>query len=45
MTPLSAADWDKRYRGRDLVWSSTPNMWVEQEARGLDPGRALDLAR
>ena len=44
MTSMSAADWDARYRGAELVWSATPNMWVEQETAGLMPGRALDLA-
>ena len=44
MTSMSAADWDSRYRGTDLVWGATPNMWVEQEIAGLTPGRALDLA-
>lgn len=44
MRAMSAADWDARYQGPDLVWSSTPNMWVEQETRGLIPGRVLDLA-
>jgi len=41
---MSAADWDSRYRGTDLVWGATPNMWVEQETTGLAPGLALDLA-
>ena len=41
---MSAADWDSRYRGTDLVWGATPNIWVEQEIAGLTPGRALDLA-
>jgi SAM-dependent methyltransferase len=44
MTSMSAADWDSRYGGTDLVWGATPNMWVEQEIAGLTPGRALDLA-
>jgi len=44
MTSMSAADWDARYRSAELVWSATPNMWVEQETAGLMPGRALDLA-
>lgn len=44
MTSMSAADWDSRYRGAELVWSAAPNMWVEQEVAGLAPGRALDLA-
>lgn len=41
---MSAADWDSRYQGSELVWGSSPNIWVEQEAGGLPPGRALDLA-
>ena len=44
MRSMSAADWDSRYRGTDLVWGATPNMWVEQETTGLAPGLALDLA-
>ncbi len=44
MTSMSAAEWDSRYRGSDLVWGATPNRWVEQELAGLTPGRALDLA-
>ena len=44
MTSMSAADWDSRYRGTDLVWGAAPNVWVEQETAALAPGRALDLA-
>jgi hypothetical protein len=44
MTSMSAADWDSRYSGSDLIWGSEPNLWVEQETAGLPPGRALDLA-
>jgi SAM-dependent methyltransferase len=44
MTSMSAADWDSRYSGSDLIWGSAPNLWVEQETAGLPPGRALDLA-
>ncbi len=40
----SAADWDSRYRGTELMWGAGPNMWVEQEIAGRAPGRALDLA-
>jgi len=36
--------WDDRYSGTELVWSSTPNQWVEQVAAELPAGRALDLA-
>jgi SAM-dependent methyltransferase len=44
MRSMSAADWDARYQGPDLVCSATPNMWVAEQARDLAPGRVLDLA-
>jgi len=36
--------WNARYAAADLVWSATPNQWVESELRDVSPGRALDLA-
>jgi SAM-dependent methyltransferase len=44
MTSMSAADWDSRYRGSELVWGARPNVWVEREIASLSPGRAVDLA-
>jgi len=41
---MDARAWDERYAASDLVWSSTPNQFVERELAGLRPGRALDLA-
>lgn len=41
---MDAHDWDERYRGRDLVWSPTPNQFVAAELADVPPGRALDLA-
>jgi SAM-dependent methyltransferase len=41
---MSAQDWDERYRDSELVWGSTPNVWVAREVTALAPGRALDLA-
>jgi SAM-dependent methyltransferase len=41
---MDAEAWDERYREKELVWSAEPNQFVEQEAAGLPPGRALDLA-
>jgi len=41
---MDSTTWDQRYSGRDLVWSSTPNQWVEEFASDLPPGRALDIA-
>jgi SAM-dependent methyltransferase len=40
----SAQDWDHRYAKADLVWSAGPNVFVEEFARDLAPGRALDVA-
>lgn len=36
------ADWDHRYRG-DRMWSGNPNGTLVHEAKGLTPGRALDV--
>ena len=44
MTSMSAADWDSRYRGSELVWGAGPNLWVERELAPLSPARAVDLA-
>jgi SAM-dependent methyltransferase len=41
---VDADFWDARYAGSELVWSAGPNMWVEEVASGLAPGRLLDLA-
>jgi thioredoxin reductase/SAM-dependent methyltransferase len=36
------ADWEHRYGG-DQLWSGNPNGTLVREARGLVPGRALDV--
>jgi len=36
--------WDQRYSGDDLVWTSTPNQFLVSEVADLPPGRAVDLA-
>jgi SAM-dependent methyltransferase len=41
---VDSTTWDARYAERDLVWSAGPNVFVEQVATQLTPGRALDLA-
>ena len=41
---MDARGWDERYAAADLVWSATPNRFVEAELAGLPAGRALDLA-
>ena len=41
---MDSQDWDQRYDQADLVWSEGPNRFVEEIARELPAGRALDLA-
>lgn len=41
---MDSTAWDERYADSALVWSATPNLFVEAELGGLPPGRALDLA-
>lgn len=36
--------WDSRYAEREYVWTAQPSRFLVQEAQGLTPGRALDLA-
>src|SRR3954469_7883727 len=41
---MDARAWDESYAASELVWSATPNRFVEAELAGLAPGRALDVA-
>jgi SAM-dependent methyltransferase len=41
---MDSSGWDERYSASDLVWSATPNTWVEQLTAELPAGRVLDLA-
>lgn len=41
---MDSSAWDERYAATDLVWSATPNVFVEELTAGLPVGRALDLA-
>jgi len=41
---VDSRQWDERYAGDELVWTSTPNEFVVAETVGLRPGRAVDLA-
>jgi SAM-dependent methyltransferase len=36
--------WDRRYADGEFVWTVQPNQFLVQEAEGLPPGGALDLA-
>ncbi len=41
---MKREDWDRRYEGRELVWTAEPNRFLVREVEGLRAGRALDLA-
>jgi len=41
---MDSASWDRRYEGRELVWTAEPNRFLVAEAETLAPGRAIDLA-
>ncbi len=41
---MKAAEWDERYRAKELVWGIAPNRWVARELADLPAGRALDVA-
>jgi 2-polyprenyl-3-methyl-5-hydroxy-6-metoxy-1,4-benzoquinol methylase len=36
--------WDERYATEELIWKADPNRFLVEEADGLEPGRALDVA-
>ena len=36
--------WDERYGGEELVWTSAPNQFLVSEVAGLRAGSAVDLA-
>lgn len=41
---MESSDWDRRYAEAELVWSATPNQFVEEALSDRPPGRAVDLA-
>lgn len=41
---MDREEWDRRYAGRELLWTGEPNRFLVAETAGLEPGRALDLA-
>lgn len=41
---MDSEGWDRRYSGRELVWTSEANRFLVEEAATLPPGRAIDLA-
>jgi SAM-dependent methyltransferase len=41
---MDSASWDRRYEGRELVWTAEPNRFLVAETETLVPGRVIDLA-
>ena len=41
---MDSASWDRRYEGRELVWTAEPNRFLVAETETIAPGRAIDLA-
>jgi SAM-dependent methyltransferase len=41
--PMTAAQWDARYRAEPDLWTKEPNAPLAQFAGELEPGRALDV--
>jgi SAM-dependent methyltransferase len=44
LSSMEREDWDRRYAGRELLWTGEPNRFLVAETPGLRPGRALDIA-
>ncbi len=40
---MDSASWDRRYGGRELIWTAEPNRFLVAETETLAPGRAIDL--
>jgi len=36
--------WNRKYAGKEILWTAEPNRFLVAEVGGLKPGRALDLA-
>ena len=41
---MDSTTWDKKYRDSELLWSADANIWVQDLAKDLAPGIALDVA-
>lgn len=41
--PVTADEWDERYRSAERLFSGNPNIALVTEAAGLPPGNALDV--
>ena len=43
MPGMDRESWNRRYEGRELIWTAEPNRFLAAEVADLSPGRALDL--
>jgi SAM-dependent methyltransferase len=43
-TQMDREEWNRRYAGRELLWTGMPNRFLVAGTDGLSPGRALDVA-
>lgn len=41
---MDREEWDQRYAGTELLWTSEANRFLVEQVSDLAPGRALDLA-
>jgi len=41
---MDSTTWDKKYKDSELLWSADANIWVQDLAKDLAPGIALDVA-
>ena len=41
---MDREEWNRRYAGRELLWTGEPNRFLVAETAALRPGSALDLA-
>ena len=41
---MDRSEWDARYGGADMLWSTGPNQFLVEEVGDLPPGRVLDVA-
>jgi SAM-dependent methyltransferase len=41
---MNREDWDRKYAGRELLWTEAPSRFLVSEVADVPPGTALDLA-
>lgn len=41
---MDSSGWDERYESKEMLWSRTPNTFVESRLRDATPGTGVDVA-